>query len=104
MQQFERANFEVKDYVESENYGRFVVEPLARGFGQTIGNALRRVLLSSLPGGAVYSIHINKVHHEFTAIPGIVEDVTAIILNIKGIILKIEDDEVYTLRISKEDR
>ena len=101
MQQFERANFEVKDYVESENYGRFVVEPLARGFGQTIGNALRRVLLSSLPGGAVYSIHIDNVQHEFTAIKGIVEDVTTIILNIKGLILKIEDDEVYTLRISK---
>lgn len=101
MQQFERANFEVKDYVESENYGRFVVEPLARGFGQTIGNALRRVLLSSLPGGAVYSIHIENVQHEFTAIKGIVEDVTTIILNIKGLILKIEDDDVYTLRISK---
>ena len=101
MQQFERANFEVKDYVESENYGRFVVEPLARGFGQTIGNALRRVLLSSLPGGAVYSIQIPGIYHEFTAIPGIVEDVTAIILNIKGLIIKIEDDEVYTLRISK---
>ena len=101
MQQFERANFEVKDYVESENYGRFVVEPLARGFGQTIGNALRRVLLSSLPGGAVYSIQIPGIYHEFTAIPGIVEDVTAMILNIKGLIIKIEDDEVYTLRISK---
>ena len=90
MQQFERANFEVKDYVESENYGRFVIEPLARGFGQTIGNALRRVLLSSLPGGAVYSIQIPGIYHEFTAIPGIVEDVTAIILNIKGLIIKIE--------------
>ena len=104
MQQFERAKFEVKDYVESDNYGRFVVEPLARGFGQTIGNALRRVLLSSLPGGAVYSIKFAeefKVYHEFTAIPGIVEDVTAIILNLKGLIIKIEDDEVYTLRISK---
>lgn len=101
MQQFERANFEVKDYVESENYGRFVIEPLARGFGQTIGNALRRVLLSSLPGGAVYSIQIPGIYHEFTAIPGIVEDVTAIILNIKGLIIKIADDEVYTLRISK---
>ncbi|MBR3693471.1 MAG: DNA-directed RNA polymerase subunit alpha [Erysipelotrichales bacterium] len=101
MQQFERTNFEVKEFVESENYGKFVVEPLARGFGQTIGNALRRVLLSSLPGGAVYSIRIDGVYHEFTAIPGIVEDVTSIILNIKGLILKIEDDEVYTLRISK---
>lgn len=101
MQKFERANFEVKEYVESDNYGRFVVEPLARGFGTTIGNALRRVLLSSLPGAAVYCIRIDGVYHEFTAIPGIVEDVTAMILNIKGIILRIDDDEVHTLRISK---
>ena len=101
MQKFERANFEVKEYVESENYGKFVFEPLERGFGTTIGNALRRVLLSSLPGAAVFAIKMDGVYHEFTAIPGVVEDVTAIILNIKKLILKIQDDEVYTLRISK---
>ena len=101
MQKFERANFEVKEYVESENYGKFVFEPLERGFGTTIGNALRRVLLYSLPGAAVFAIKMDGVYHEFTAIPGVVEDVTAIILNIKKLILKIQDDEVYTLRISK---
>ena len=101
MQKFERANFEVKEYVESEHYGKFVFEPLERGFGTTIGNALRRVLLSSLPGAAVFAIKMDGVYHEFTAIPGVVEDVTAIILNIKKLIMKIQDDEVYTLRISK---
>ena len=101
MQKFERAEFEVKEYVESEHYGKFVFEPLERGFGTTIGNALRRVLPSSLPGAAVFAIKMDGVYHEFTAIPGVVEDVTAIILNIKKLILKIADDEVYTLRISK---
>ena len=84
MQKFERANFEVKEYVESEHYGKFVLEPLERGFGTTIGNALRRVLLSSLPGAAVYSIKIDGVYHEFTSIPGVEEDVTTMILNIKA--------------------
>lgn len=100
MQKFERANFEVKEYVESDNYGKFVIEPLERGFGTTIGNALRRVLLSSLPGAAVYSIKIDGVYHEFTSIPGVQEDVTMMILNIKNLIMKIEDDEIYTLKIT----
>ncbi|MFV0480256.1 MAG: DNA-directed RNA polymerase subunit alpha [Anaerorhabdus sp.] len=99
MQKFERANFEVKEYVESDHYGKFVIEPLERGFGTTIGNALRRVLLSSLPGAAVYSIKVDGVYHEFTSIPGVQEDVTMMILNIKNLIMKIEDDEVYTLKI-----
>ena len=102
MQKFERAHFEVKEYVESESYGKFVIEPLERGFGQTIGNALRRVLLSSLPGAAVFSIKVDGIYHEFTSIPGIMEDVTAIILNIKTLIMEIDTDEVYTLRISKK--
>ena len=102
MQKFERAHFEVKEYIESEHYGKFVFEPLERGFGTTIGNALRRVLLSSLPGGAVFSIKVDGVYHEFTAIPGIVEDVTTIILNIKTLVMEIQDDEIYTLRISKQ--
>lgn len=101
MQKFERAQFEVKEFVDSENYGKFVIEPLERGFGTTIGNALRRVLLSSLPGGAVFSIKVEGVFHEFTSIPGIKEDVTSMILNIKNLILKIDDDEIHTLRISK---
>jgi len=100
MQKFERADFKVKEYVESDNYGKFVIEPLERGFGTTLGNALRRVLLSSLPGAAVYSIKIEGVYHEFTAIPGVLEDVTTIIMNIKELVMKISDEEIYTLRIN----
>ena len=102
MQKFERAHFEVKEYDESKHYGKFVFEPLERGFGTTIGNALRRVLLSSLPGAAVFSIKVDGVYHEFTSIPGIVEDVTTMILNIKTLVMKIQDDEIYTLRMSKQ--
>ncbi len=100
MQKFERADFEVQEYVESENYGKFVLSPLERGFGTTIGNALRRVLLSSLPGAAVFSIKVDGVYHEFTTIPGVREDVSMIILQLKQLIMKIEDDDVYTLQIS----
>ena len=102
MQKFERAHFEVKEYDESKHYGKFVFEPLERGFGTTIGNSLRRGLLSSLPGAAVFSIKVDGVYHEFTSIPGIVEDVTTMILNIKTLVMKIQDDEIYTLRISKQ--
>ena len=100
MQKFERAEFEVAEYVESDNYGKFILSPLERGFGTTIGNALRRVLLSSLPGAAVFSIKVDGVYHEFTTIPGVREDVSMIILQLKQLIMKIEDDEVYTLQIS----
>lgn len=100
MQKFERADFEVAEYVESENYGKFVLEPLERGFGTTIGNALRRVLLSSLPGAAVFAIKVDGVYHEFTTIPGVREDVSMMILQIKQLVMKIEDDETYTLQIS----
>jgi len=102
MQKFERADFKVLEYIESDHYGKFVIEPLERGFGTTIGNALRRVLLSSLPGAAVYSIKIEGIFHEFTSIPGVLEDVTSIILNIKDLIMTISDSEVYTLRISAQ--
>ena len=100
MQKFERADFEVQEYVESENYGKFVLSPLERGFGTTIGNALRRVLLSSLPGAAIFSIKVDGVYHEFTTIPGVREDVSMIILQLKQLIMKIEDDETYSLQIS----
>ena len=100
MQNFERAHFEVKEYVESDNYGKFVLEPLERGFGITLGNALRRVLISSLPGAAVFSIKADGVYHEFTTIPGVREDVAMMILNIKDLVMKIDDDEIYTLKIS----
>lgn len=102
MQKFERAQFEIKEFDETRNYAKFVIEPLERGFGTTIGNALRRVLLSSLPGAAVYSIKIEGVQHEFTSIPGVREDVTAILLNLKGLIMTIDTDETYTLRISEK--
>ena len=102
MQKFERAKIDVREYLESDHYGKFVIEPFERGFGTTIGNALRRVLLSSLPGAAVYSIKIDKVYHEFTSIPGVEEDVTTIILNIKDLVMTIADDEVYTLRIAEK--
>lgn len=100
MQKFERPKFEIKEYVESENYGKFVITPLERGFGTTIGNALRRVMLSSLPGGAVYSIKVDGVYHEFSSVKGVKEDVTLIILHLKNLILKISGDETYTLRIT----
>ncbi|HOQ01340.1 MAG TPA: DNA-directed RNA polymerase subunit alpha [Acetivibrio clariflavus] len=77
---------------EDNTYGKFVVEPLERGYGITLGNALRRILLSSLPGAAVTSIKIDGVLHEFSTIPGVVEDVTEIILNIKGLSLKLHGD------------
>lgn len=102
MNKFERALFEIKEFDETSNYGKFVIEPLEGGFGMTIGNALRRVLLSSLPGAAVHSVKIEGAHHEFETIAGIGEDVTGIVLNVKDLILTIQDDETYTLRISQK--
>ena len=99
---FERALFEIKEFDETSNYGKFEIEPLEGGFGITIGNSLRRVLLSSLPGAAVYSVKIDGVHHEFETIAGIGEDVTGIILNVKDLILNVTDEEVYTLRVSQK--
>ncbi|KRM60172.1 DNA-directed RNA polymerase subunit alpha [Secundilactobacillus malefermentans] len=100
MIEFEKPNIHKID--ESDNYGKFVVEPLERGYGTTLGNSLRRILLSSLPGAAVTSIQIDGVLHEFSSIEGIVEDVTQIILNVKKISLKLEgaDDEVETLEVN----
>ena len=88
-----------QEYNESENYGKFVIEPLERGFGTTLGNSLRRVLLSSLPGSAVNSIKIQGAIHEFSAVDGVVEDVTTIILNLKQLVFDIEDDTNVTMRI-----
>ena len=76
MIQFEKPNYKITDYVEKNNYGRFELEPLERGFGYTIGNALRRVMLSSLPGSAITSVKIDGVLHEFQTIEGVIEDVT----------------------------
>jgi len=100
MEKFERPKYTVEAQVEEENYGKFVVSPLERGFGTTVGNAMRRVMLSSLPGGAVFSIKIDGVVHEFTTIKGVREDVALMILNIKKLILKVSDDDIYTLRVN----
>jgi len=83
----------------SRNYGRFAIGPLESGYGITLGNALRRVLLSSLPGAAVTSIRISGVHHEFSAIPHVKEDTTALILNLKQLRLKLQGDESVRLRV-----
>jgi DNA-directed RNA polymerase subunit alpha len=86
----------------TDSYGKFVAEPLERGFGITLGNALRRVLLSSLQGAAITSVKIEGVEHEFMTIPEVAEDVTDIILNLKEVLLRIESNEVKTLRIEAE--
>ncbi|NLJ60785.1 MAG: DNA-directed RNA polymerase subunit alpha [Firmicutes bacterium] len=86
----------------TDTYGKFVVEPLERGYGVTLGNALRRVLLSSLPGAAVASVKIDGVLHEFSVIPGVVEDTIDIILNLKELLVKLHTDEPKTLRIEAE--
>lgn len=101
MEKFEFADFKIDELVEENHYGKFIIEPLERGFGTTIGNALRRVLLSSLPGGAVYSMKIEGYFHEYQAIPGVREDITTITLGLKDLILKISGDEEYSLRINK---
>lgn len=84
---------------DGSQYGKFVVEPLERGFGTTIGNSLRRVLLSSLEGAAVTSIRIEGITHEYTSVPGIVEDVIDIMLNLKGLIVKTDSKEAQHLRL-----
>ncbi|MFD1393536.1 DNA-directed RNA polymerase subunit alpha [Lacticaseibacillus jixianensis] len=97
MIEFEKPNITKVD--ESTNYGKFVVEPLERGYGTTLGNSLRRILLSSLPGAAVSNIQIDGVLHEFSTIDGVLEDVTQIILNIKKLALKMHSDEDKTVEI-----
>ena len=101
MLDFKEPNIEIADISEDKKYGRFVVEPLERGYGTTLGNSLRRIMLSSLPGTAVSHIRIDGVGHEFSAIPGVKEDVTEIIMNIKSLAIKnnSETDEVKTAYI-----
>ena len=99
MLQFEKPIYKITDSIESNFYGRFELEPLERGFGTTIGNALRRVMLSSLPGSAISSIKIDGVLHEFQTIDGVYEDVTTIILNLKGVVFKNHSNEPKVVRI-----
>ncbi len=100
MIKFEKPIFKVTEYVESRNYGKFEIEPLERGFGTTLGNALRRVMLSSLPGDAITSVHIDGVLHEFQTIDGVIEDVTEIILNLKNVVVKNHTDEPKTIKLN----
>ena len=114
MRNFEFIKPQIKIEQEGSNYGKYVVTPLERGYGMTLGNALRRVLLSSMPGVAIVAMEVEGVPHEFMAMPGVVEDVTEIILNLKNVILKVdesvlfadkkddEEDVMYTLSIDAE--
>ena len=101
---FERPNIEVAEISEDKKYGRFVVEPLERGYGITLGNSLRRIMLSSLPGAAVSQVKIEGVLHEFSSVPGVKEDVTEIIMNIKSLAIKnnSETNEAKTAYIEYE--
>ena len=99
MIQFEKPNYKITDYVENDFYGRFELDPLERGFGLTIGNVLRRVMLSSLPGSAISSVKIEGVLHEFQTIPGVVEDVTTIILNLKSIVIKNHSKDLKVIKL-----
>jgi len=101
---FNKPNIEITDVSDDKKYGRFVVEPLERGYGTTLGNSLRRIMLSSLPGAAISSVKIDGVLHEFSSIPGVKEDVTEIIMNLKSLAIKntSESDEVKTAYIEYE--
>ncbi len=92
------------EIVSTRTYGRFVIEPFERGFGTTVGNSLRRILLSSLEGAAVVRVKIAGADHEFTSLPGVLEDVTDIILNIKKIVVRLEGDEPKTMRIERNTK
>ena len=99
MIEFERPNIKCLEIDNENNYAKFVCEPLERGYGVTIGNSLRRILLSSLPGAAITSVKIEGVVHEFSTIPNVVEDVPEIIVNLKQVRLKLHDNEEKSIRI-----
>ena len=104
MLNFEKPMYKITEYIESNNYGKFELEPLEWGFGTTIGNALRRVMLSNMPGSAIVAVKIDGAMHEFQALEGIVEDVTTIVLNLKNVVIKkdTEEDRVIKLFSDKE--
>ena len=101
MIKFEKPDYKITEAQESNHFAKFELEPLERGFGTTIGNALRRVMLSSLPGSAVTTVKIDGVMHEFQKIEGVVEDVTSIVLALKKLVVKNHTEEVKTLRLTK---
>ena len=100
MLQFEKPVYKIVENVESNFYGKFELEPLERGFGNTLGNALRRVMLSSLPGSAITSVRIDGVSHEFQTIDGVREDVALIVLNLKGVVIKNHSNENKIIRLN----
>lgn len=100
MLNFEKPIYKITEYVENNNFGKFELEPLERGFGTTIGNALRRVMLSSMPGSAIVAVKIDGVMHEFQAMDGVVEDVTTIVLNLKNVVVKNHSNEEKVLHLS----
>ena len=100
MKKYEKPEFKIATYDATSNYGHFVIEPLERGFGTTLGNALRRVLLSSLPGASVYAIEVEGARHEFSSIDGVEEDVTSIVLALKELVLKINDETEQSYKLS----
>ncbi len=107
MIQFKKPSFVIEDYVEDQFYGKFTIEPLERGFGTTIGNALRRMMISSLPGAAIKTVKIDGILHEFQTLEGVLEDVTEIILNLKQVVLRIDSEELevertLTINVSRE--
>ena len=102
MIEIEKPRIETLDITPDGNYGKFILEPLESGYGTTIGNSLRRVLLSSLQGVAVTSVKIDGVQHEFSTIPNVKEDVTEIVLNIKGLTAKLHSDCAKTVYIEAE--
>ncbi len=102
MLEMEKPTIECVARSEDGRYGRFVVEPLERGYGTTLGNSLRRILLSSLPGAAVTSVRFDGVLHEFSTIPGVMEDVTDVILNLKELSIRVHTDEPQVMRLEAE--
>ena len=99
MLNFEKPTYKITEYVENKNYGKFELEPLERGFGTTLGNALRRIMLSSMPGSAIVAVKIDGVMHEFQTIDGVVEDVTTIVLNLKNVVVKNNTQEVKIVKL-----
>jgi len=102
MLEIEKPKIQCVEMTDDNTYGKFVVEPLERGYGITLGNSLRRILLSSLPGAAVVSVKIDGVLHEFSTIPGVREDTTDIILNLKELSVKLHNDEEKVVRVEAE--
>lgn len=99
MLNFDKPTYKITEYVENNNFGKFELEPLERGFGTTIGNAIRRIALSSMPGSAIVGVKIEGVMHEFQTIEGIREDVTSIVLNLKNVVVKNNTEEEQILKL-----